>query len=853
LANDSRETSDPSEDWGSPAAPPGPGASEGVEEPPDSVLEQLSEHVPYWLTWRETMIGAGLGAAAVVLLGFLLAFAFTVFDSWSLSSSLETAERRRSSDTYAGWRKAYETTDTVLADRAGTVRQFFHTLGVVVPVANPAYLRRQLENQRAYTAAVLEYRFEHDGNRRAAVLGAKAFGSDPSPPVGTAAQAYRLLIDGRADRALSELETAREGLSGGTVLRSAYLEAALAAEEISALREVAQSLRTSESQPTVHEQLLLARAAHYDAENSPRDHVERALERQPDHLGARIERIRLRIEADEYDGAAEAAGQLLDERGNSASPLQRAQLHNLVGRSRALTGDSEGAAESFQMAIEAVPSRAEVYLAKVDDQIRRGALEAARRTVETATAKGTSIRELVEQRARIAYLEGRFDAALDLLEDPARGGSIAPVLRGRILLEEGTPDRAADVLETLPDGHLRKAVARALYAASRAAEHPERASSEASKLDKLVSEGSEDPGLLRSVARIYLRLGRDASGEERRSQYERAGKLLERAAEVQPNRAVNQYLLCELHRERGAFDEADRHCRSARASNPEFLPGMLTMARLRMGEQRPGDAAAILAGLEARFENRWEVASLYVRALLRSNEYDRAADVLEDWEDRSGADELERSLLRGRLGHARGMYSAALEPLSRARESDEYGDEAELYHAHSLVRLGRPEEAEQPIDALTDVPEWAGAAWTVFAELRRAQDEPLEAIENARIARSNLEMETAPRGQIGRAFIESALAWQEHRSWRDSRVERFHDRGVERGDPDSAEMLYFRGLYYLYGPPRNEKQAARYLERAVDLQPHRCPAIAALESAYEETNNYGGIRRTNDIFGERCE
>lgn len=849
MGNGSRQQSGSSQNWGKPAAPSGPGDQRDPGGDADSIWEKISSYVPYWLTWRETMIGAGLGAAAVAVLVLLVAFAFTIFDSFSLSGSLDGVESQRIADTYAGWTDAQKTVETTLTDRSGTVRQFFHTLGVVVPVSSPSSLRRTLKKRGAFSAAMLEYRFESPGDRHAEARAWAAFDDETSEALEVAAETYRLLSTGEVGRAVDAAKSARETFPNHRPLRAAHLEALLEAERPSAVRKVAQSLRESQPNPTVYEEFLLARAARYVDGSNRADALETLLERAPDHVGARIELARTKLESGEVGAARKRATETVDQHAESASPYQLAQLRNLLGRTHEAEGNRKKADEHFQKAIDALPSRPTAHLGKIDALIDRGAYETAGEAIDEAEARGSASPDLMRRRAELAYLRGRFDSALELVAE-ATG---APILEGRILLEEDEFSRAAETLRSVAESHPRHTLARALELAAKTANAPGETDNPGSTADELVSASSSDPAVARAAARVYLHLARQATGEDRESHLDRAIDLLGTADEGQPDRARTQFLLCEAHLLRGDLETAGEHCASGRALNPDVVPGMLTAARLELRQRRPGEASMLLNGLAAKFADRWDVASLLVRALLRDHQYDRATEVLESWNERSGSDELELELLRGRLAHARGNYQKAVEPLGAARDSEEWKNEADLYRAHSLVRLGQFGKAETLLDRLTDVGQWKGIAWAVYAELRREQDEPLDAIENGRFARRNMEMETAPRWQISYAYVQSALAWQEHRSWRDSRVERFHGRAVNRGDPDSPELQYFQGLYYMYSPTRDENRAARHLEEVVRLQPHRCAAIAALENAYEKTGDYKGIRRMDSMYEERCE
>ncbi|MFB6352265.1 MAG: hypothetical protein ABEK29_10890, partial [Bradymonadaceae bacterium] len=483
---------------------------------------------------------------------------------------------------------------------------------------------------------------------------------------------------------------------------------------------------------------------------------------------------------------------LLEQSADRASPYQRANIHIALGEVLAASDGSEKAdkpsdgsekaddskggdtaRQQFETAIETLPERTSVYLPLIDHLLDAGDLEAADAKIEAAESTAGTSEQLDIRKARLKYLHGRFDEALQLLETADDQTSLAPILEGRIRLADGDAKGAKAVLDGVSEAHPEYGTARLLKLVAQSdleASVPESARKTA---DEIIARGGDSAQVHRAAARLHLRTARYHGGDTGDASLGEVDELLDKIRQLQPDRALDDYLACERYRLAEDRERAAEFCDKARRKNPDFRPGMITAVRVELLRQRPDDAALLAARLAGTFEDSWAVAQLQMRTLLRAHKPDRAAAVLARWQNRDGVDTAERALFDGHIQYFQGNYSKALDHYQTARDSETVGDEASLYYAHSLVRLGRPDEAEDIVRPLTEINRWRGPAWAVFGELRRRQGRGSDALENLGIADRYLDEETDPRWRISQMQGQRALTWRDRRNWGDVRARRY--------------------------------------------------------------------------------
>lgn len=849
--NAPRTSSTSTDDWGGPTRPPGPGNSDQPGDPDGGFIDRLLDRLPYWLTWRETFLGALLGIAALIVLVLAIAFATTFFDSGSLSGTLAQVDEHRSGDNYDGWVASHDAAERIATYTPGGFRSFFHTLGIVVPRTSPSVLRAELEREHAFAASVLEHRFESADRRNAAHLSWSAFDEETMTPISAASRIHRHLTRGRLGEAVVLARKARETFDENRRVLRAHASAALAAQAGSDLEGLGDTLSNFGADATLHDRYLLARIARFDPDQSQPAILDELLETNPDHFDTNIELVASLIRSGRPKEAQSAGTKILNGRKEAASPYQIARLRNTVADALAEADRTDSALEHYEKAIAKLPERASVYLPSIDHFLDAGDLARAEEQIETAQRNAHPSPELDLRRARLGFYRGRFDRALALLDRASSEVELAPLLKARILIAAEEYEKATNLLGDLSDFHPRSAALDALEQLAAAGAANEIGESELEAADNLVSEHGDDPVVLRSAAKLRIRASK--MGPEG-DHLDRAEAYLEKAHELQPQRSLNDYLRCEIYRLRQDPEEASKYCDRARERNDRYLPGMLTAARLDFLEQTPTDAALLLARLAGAFDDSWKVTKLRMRSLFETHRPQQAAELLEEWRGRSVSDTPEFQLFEGHAAFFQGDYSGAVDHYRNARDSEEHTDEARLYYAHTLVRLGNFEEAEKIVRELKELDDWSGPAWAVFGELRLRQDEVLDAIQNLRIGTRHYDREVDSRERIAHLYGQRALAWVAHRDWNDSRVERYLSRGREYGDPNSPELMFPLGMYYLNvrGNENDPGRAVELLERTVEIQPKRCEAIRALHAAYEKTRDYGGIKRMEKRIEDDC-
>ena len=806
--------------------------------------------LPDWLTSKGAfLVGAVTVASVTVALLFIGAVTTTV-DARRLAGALNQADRVRSSDTYQGWTEAFRTTHSVAKNEPGFIRTSLHSLGEILPFASPTKIRRRIRRRRAFLASVIEYRFETFGTRRSAELAERDF-TDDEAPLASAARVYRLLAQGQTVEALELAREAHHRHKEHRLLTHAYLETLLRAEKPGDLVREIEKLKERTVDLTVHERYIVARAARYQEDISADVLLETLVEKSsPSHLDAKIERIRVLGERESFQEATTLGRRLLDEIGNSASSYQRANLHIALGETYAAMGKRARAEEQFRSAIKEQSERTSVYLPLTDLFIADGRLKKARHEVESAESKAQATPRLMKRKATLKFLRGKFDEALETVKGNA--GVDAPVLLGRILLAIGDYKKAREVLNSIGESHPRFASAKTLELLSRIRMDVDDRETVLEELSEVLSESSDDPLVLRTAAQIRLHYARSETGREHQEHLDEALELLEDAVEAQPDRSLNHYLLCECHLLAEDAPSAAEACRKARRQNPDFLPGMLTVSRLRLRRGKTADARAILDELVEKFDSRWDVAKLRIRALLRNNEPDQARNVLDKWLQRPQAKKAEFNLFEGLVAYAQADYPTALGYFEKAQNASDYKDEATLYETHTLVRLGQLDKAEDLVRELVTHPRWRPTAWLIFGELRRRQERYSDALENLRLAQRHFDSDFAPPARISHLYAERALTWRDRRDWEDDNVWENVQEGKKRGDTESPEIQLVLGLYYVDGPEPDYERAATHLEKVVDLQPYRCEAIDALLVAYDEIRDRDGEDEMEALAEKNC-
>ena len=805
-------------------------------------------------------------ALAVVFLGsMLLTVGFTAshatsLDAHRLTTALEKAEERRATDTYQGWREAFLLTETdrSIAAAPDGARWRMHWVGELFGASSPGSIRNQIAKRHAYYAAVLEYRFERSGSRKAEKLANDAFSEEPSD-LAVAAAVYRDLARSRTDSALERIDSYEGSESTSSELAFATLEAILHAQRSERVVEGVDIVENNSEKKSLYRRFLLARAARFQEASSATD----ALEALTTKLGSKnlavaIAHARSLQRDGKHEAAAKRVRRLLDDRRSKASIFQRASLHLTLGDALLSMDEVDRAKKEFETAVHIQPGRASVHLPLIDFLLDRSKLKRAGEAIERASSAAYPTPGLQTRSSNLSFLTGKLHTALAAL-DKGDLSLEAPILRARIQTTIGKFEEAKETLKAVGETDPRNADARVLeiwaqvelgelepkgaiaklepYLAEQENEDEsdeEDGSDEKEESDK--GEEAEDDGgekdthdgpsplVLRTAARIHAHAG-DSD----------AIKYAEKAVEAQPDHSFNHYLLCQINFDRRNASEALAACERARQLNAKFIPGLLTASRLKLALDQSKEARLLLDGLSPDKAYRWDVDELRMRAALQDWELESARKILEEWSDDDDAPGPRVRLMKGRLAFAEANYEKARERLKSAMEDLDDNTEARLLHAHANTRLGEDfEGAEKALREINDDPAWAAEAWLVFGELRRRQDRYSDATENLGVAERQFDDDFTSTNQRARLHAERALAWAQRSGWDHRYAGEAIEKLRELEDVTTPERDLALGLYHVQRDDADLETGVDYLHKVITVQSRRCTALLAMKNVYDD-------------------
>lgn len=818
-----------------------PGPPANLEEAEEGFFDRLP--IPELRSGRAMGIAAGIVVLTVLIaLGFGAKFA-TSLDADRLATALERAEQHRSSDTYSAWLDAYRSTETDLSivSAPDSARSFIHTIGAFLGSESPSSLRDEIGRRHAYYAAVLEYRFERSGSRKAASLADNAFGGESEKsPLAQASAIYRELSRDRLQPALERARTADAADAYVPELTHAQLEAHLRTKNGDDITEIAAEIERNGDDDSTYRQYLLAKAARHASGASASELLQKLVdESDSEHLGAAIAHTdQIRREGD-LKKAAREARTLLDRRSSEASDYQRAKLHLILGQTYLEMEETDRAHREFEAATRIEPGRTSVYLPLIDQLLQSEDLKRAGKQIERAAAMAYTTSALQRRRARHAYLSGEFRRALSALEHDEFPVDAA-ILHGRILIALERYQSAEDVLAEVEDAHPRSRAARALDLLSRVERKDVEPDMAIDRLDSILADSRDSPLLWRSAARIRLRLGERSTGSARDEHLEAATRYARKAADAQPNRALNEYLLCETHLVRRQAASARDACRRARRQNPDYFPGVLTVARLKLELQDSEAVELLLDGRPADSPHQWAADELRVRAALQTGRIEGAREIVSQWSDDAEAPLDRVNMAKGLIAFAAAEYDKSLEHFKKVQKETEDDAEARLYYTHALVRLGKNEEsAAASLRKLNEHPQWSGEAWLIFGELRRRQDRFGDALENLRYAERNLKHDFVKTMQLSHLYAERLFTWEQRFDWDKRQLREILEDAREVDEPWTPDLHLALGLYNLQKESPDLEAAISHLTKVVERQPSRCRAVLGLQKAYEKRDEDG--------------
>ncbi|MFB6264935.1 MAG: hypothetical protein ABEL76_15130, partial [Bradymonadaceae bacterium] len=799
-------------------------------------------------------------ASAAAILGAFLLSAYAA-GAWlnrsgyrALTHRLRQAREARASDDYASHREAVSLLERALAANSpGGINHLAAWTAPIAPGPDLAAARRRVRRHLLQWSAELEYRFEEPGSR----LDPQQLADLPEPGESSPlalARAYRELAEGYPGRAREAIRNAQNPPGGTTATTLARISAHLEADAPGDAAAAAEDLPSGEDR-TLRITYAAGRARHRTSPGEAILTIEEVLDRNEDHLDARILRISMWLDTGSRQKALERAERALRTYGpdgaDTAGSHQRARLHRLRARALLAGGREDRAEAQLGRALDATPDRAGPRAALADLALDRGALTRAADRLQSAPEQLRRSLPISLVRARLALLRSHVGRAISLLEDRRRWHARSRLLAARALSAAARDEGALELLAPLADSESpsgRAASALRARLRHRNATRGKEAAAAVDSVEQLADAAPDAPFVRLQAARTHL----DAASGERGDPRERHLAAAQRHLEAIPGSTepLLTFAWCRFHRLDGAALAADRECGRARRSEVAYLPGMLAVARYHLQAGPPSEADAVAEALMARSPGDWRAAVIRIRTLIRNAQFDRAEALLDRWAGVRSADSPVYEFLEGSVSFARGDDRRAVGYLERAHRALPERPVATTRYARCLGRLGELDGAVEALEPLLDHPTRSALAWVAFGEIRRRQGRARDALQNLRIAERRAEDRIVSDRLRARLELERALASAAVSGWQSEPVDEALGRAKELSGGGSALYDYLRGRQLL--AEGGLTRARSRLERALKVRPERCKFARALWRAREASGRNPQADPIDGALRRRC-
>ena len=818
---------------GSPKAPAGASRSIGF------ILEKKW---PLVLIILVALVSAGFLGVAVVS-GYTL--------SSSIETSLQAATDARATDTYTGYQTAATKLGEVATATSFMGRGFdrFVESTVPIPGLGSAGMRRRGRAELAATAALLEWRYETRGSQKAAEKIADAVENAPQEPMTAVAQGYAALLANNTNRAIDVLRQARNAHPDDDRVKIALAWAELAGGRIGDAAITVQPLRDATA-PTVHQRYVLASVDAARADKRAAAAFADVFAQSPDHADARIARAYALMggSQSERDDAERALDAVLDKLKETTSPYQKARATSAFGSLHLASGKADAGEESLRSAVAKSPDRGALYLPLLRYLEASGKLDEVDPMLDRARENNAYDLDLTLYETRLRILRSEPTKAAQLLGKLDVKDTRTAFWEGIAQLELHNTAGALKALEAGANAPGDKVRVQALTSLARGLDKSDAVDDALSKLEKLVSEHADDAWIAWAAAKIAERGAQvTTKRKDRDARLTTANGHVKRALELDATWAPFHFTHCSIRLVQLDLADADKACAQGRKLAPDYVPGLVTTARLRL-LQGQFDAAEQITGRATKIaSDDPAVGLLRARVAIDKRQLDTASKLLNKWVGKRTVDEYEMALLEGRVEFARENYTRAAGYLKNAYELRPSDGEASIYYGHTLTRLGDFKGAGKLLKQYLSHPTWSGYAWATLGEVRRKQRRVKDALENLSAARRIYAKTSVPKRYWSHLYTEYALTYQKkYRKWRHPTVKRMLDRGAKKGDPDDPGLNMTYGQYYLNLRKPKYDLAMEHIQRVVDVAPYRCDAVSALADLYERAKRSEDDRRALD-------
>ena len=779
--------------------------------------------------------------AAGVMLFLIVAVALVGSESSSAADAIRArmAQWRTQSlpDTYQGYLQGEQILEDALATNGPMGATIDTMLGGIGLMGSAEEARGEALAELAHLRAMIEYRYEYLDTRDSEKTIQRARALAPGNPQIEIARAYQLLSKSHYSQAIALLGDIRKHAPNSEAATIALIHAQLDAGNIESASMATLPIR-SKLNPSVHEHYLLGlvdfglgKVVQADARFR---HIFTIL--STSHIWSRIARSQTVRQTDDPKALGVAAGLLenvLQKYAEHASPLQLAHAHLAMAEVEVLRKDLARAEEHLQQAIKMIPQRSAVYAPMVHLYINDGRLDKALQLIKDAEGAGVSSTQLLLQRAEIYRLISRPKQAIKTIELAELTSAEAYWQKGLANRDLNFVARAREDFATALKMDEKFAPARASAFLLEEVAQPRARRALEKPFEKLLKDNPTTPAILHDGALGLMHIARVSDAmDERPALLARAKTMLEDALEHGGNPALLNYSLCEQSMLAHDAQAALKFCDAAQKINPQYLPGVLTAAKLHLKRDAAGDA--FFDELSRAFPNDPSVSQHHALHWLNRFQISKAETAINRWAGGPAATTSLHLFAEGRLSFTRGKYAAALGYFERAHKQSPGSARAAIHFARTLSNLGENDRAETILKPALDDIEWGPIAWVVFGQIRREQNRLQDASQNLNIASKKLSDAIVSKYWITQLHLQKALTNAARHDGAHPTVERELQLGAEAGDPGDPALNMAWSRYYLALRSPDAAGALEALRRVTRVQPSHCGALRALHQLYTD-------------------
>lgn len=815
----------------SPSSSPSPGTPPA---PSAQVSGAVNKLAPFLRNYAGIIVGAGLVVGLVVAV--LLVGGESAATADSIRKQIGQWRVQSTSDTYQDYLKGEQILSEAIDGHGPMGRTIDSMLASIGMMGDAEQARAEALAELVLLRAMIEYRFEYLNTRQSEKTLEQAHSSLPDDPRVAVARVYRLLAKSQQGRAVALLGKIRKQSPNTESATIALIHAQLDADDVESASMATLPIRSKKS-PSVHEHYLLGRVDMGLGKIVTADarfrHIIATL--SPAHLSARIQRSKSVRQTDDpkaVEIAATLLKQVLDEHHDDASPLQLAHAHNAMAGVKLTRNEYDEAENHYQQAIKTIPQRSAVYSPMVDLYIRDGRLEKALQLIKDAEDAGVSSTALLLQRAEIYRLTARPELAIQTIDSAELRSARSMWIKGLAHRDMQRSAKAAEDFSTALKLDEKFAPARAQKLLLEELSQTRARNSLDKPFEKLLKKNAQQPEILQPGARAVMHVAEVADDASRPKLLSRAKTMLEDALKYGGNPALINYDLCAQAMLAQDKDAALGYCEIAYKSNPRFLPGALTAAKLHLKRDVAGEG--FFDDLAKYHPNDSSVSHYRALAWLNELNISKAETEINRWAGTAGAKSTLHLFAEGRLAFARQKDTAALGYFERAHKQSPHMALAAIYYARTLSNLGDAERAETILKPVLDDLQWGPIAWIVFGQIRRTQNRLSDASQNLDIAERKLEGTIASRYWHTQLYVQKATNNVLKNDGGDDSVERELQRATESGNPDDPALNMAWARYYLALRNPDVQAAITALKKVTSVQPAHCNALNTLKTIYTD-------------------